>query len=88
MVLKMLNLKYGREDELESDALGVEYMAEAGYDPHALLGVMDVLEKAAGSGKRPPEFMSTHPNPGRRRDTIREAIKKRFPAEMPDGLIK
>lgn len=88
MVLKMINMKYGREDELESDALGVNYMAEAGYDPHALLGVMDVLEKAAGSGKRPPEFMSTHPNPGRRRDTIKEAIQKRFPAEMPEGLIK
>ena len=88
MVLKVINMKYGREDELESDALGVQYMAQAGYDPHALLGVMDVLEQAAGGGKRPPEFMSTHPNPGRRRETIKEAIETGFPEGLPPGLIK
>ena len=35
MVGSMINMSYGREDELESDALGIRIMAEAGYDPRA-----------------------------------------------------
>jgi predicted Zn-dependent protease len=27
----MLNMKYGREDELQSDTLGVRFMSQAGY---------------------------------------------------------
>ena len=48
-------MKYGRDDERQSDALGVRFMAEAGYDPRALIGVMEVLE-AAARGNRRPEF--------------------------------
>ncbi|HMS17777.1 MAG TPA: M48 family metalloprotease [Planctomycetota bacterium] len=70
----VINMKFGRDDELESDRLGVEFMADAGYDPRALLKVMDVLE-AAGGGGRMPEFFSTHPNPNNRRAEIQKAIE-------------
>lgn len=75
VVANMVNMKYGREDELESDDLGVRFMMEAGYNPEALIGVMDILEAASG-GSNVPEFQSTHPAPENRRGKIREAIQK------------
>ena len=83
----MINMKYGREDEVESDTLGVRIMAEVGYDPRALLRVMEVLDKAS-SGSRQPEFLSTHPNPGNRAGVIKGEIAKRYPGGVPDGLTK
>jgi predicted Zn-dependent protease len=87
MVGGMINMKYGREDELESDALGVRIMAEAGYDPRAMLRVMEVLEKASG-GSRQPEFLSTHPNPGNRQEHIKAEIAKRFPDGVPQAQAR
>jgi predicted Zn-dependent protease len=69
------NMKYGRDQELESDDWGVKLMLESGYDPEAMIGVMDILEKASG-GSRVPEMQSSHPSPENRREKIREAIKK------------
>lgn len=83
---QMVNMKYGRNDELESDSLGVRFMAEGGYDPRALLSVMRILEEASGGKARGPEFMSTHPNPGDRQATIEAAIQKEFPNGVPDSL--
>src|SRR5687768_2672710 len=79
MVGSMINMRYGREDELESDALGIRIMAEGGYDPRAMIGVMETLAKAS-SGSRQPEFFSTHPNPENRQARIREQIEKLFPS--------
>ncbi|HUF82496.1 MAG TPA: M48 family metalloprotease [Burkholderiales bacterium] len=87
MVGNMVNMKYGREDEIESDALGVRIVAEAGYDPRSMLRVMEVLEKASG-GSRQPEFLSTHPNPGNRQERIKEEIGKQFAGGVPDGLAR
>lgn len=70
------NMKYGRDQELESDEWGIRLMMEAGYDPEQMIGVMDILEKASGGGGRVPEFQSTHPSPENRREKIREWIEK------------
>lgn len=75
MIGNIVNMKYGRDQELESDDFGVRVMMEAGYDASELIGVMDILERASG-GKRQSEFMSTHPSPDNRRDRIREAIER------------
>jgi predicted Zn-dependent protease len=83
----MINMKYGRDDELESDALGVRIAFEAGYDPRAMAGVMEVLAKASG-GSQQPEFASTHPAPENRQARIKEEIAKRFPSGVPDGLVR
>jgi len=69
------SMKYGRDQELESDDFGVRLMIEAGYDAENLIGVMDILEEASG-GSRVPEFQSSHPSPENRRAKIREAIRK------------
>lgn len=75
MIGNLVNMSYGREQELESDEIGVRLMSSAGYDPHALKGVMAILEKASG-GSRQPEFNSTHPSPENRIERIDEAIQK------------
>jgi beta-barrel assembly-enhancing protease len=87
MVGSMINMSYGREDELESDALGIRIMAEAGYDPRAMIRVMEVLAKASG-GSRQPEFFSTHPAPENRTARIKEAISKQYPNGVPENLRK
>lgn len=82
---QMVQLKYGRQDELEADTLGVRVMSEAGYDPRALLGVMKILEESSG-GRRQSEFMSSHPNPGNREQVISAAIEKLYPNGVPRDL--
>ena len=84
---QLVNMKYGREDEIESDVLGVEFMADAGYDPRAMIGVQQTLKSAAGGG-RAPEFFSTHPNPDNRIGKIEAAIKRVFPNGVPENLQK
>jgi len=85
MVGQMINMKYGREDELQSDTLGVLFMSEAGYDPRSLIKVMQILEDASG-GEAPPEWMSTHPSHGNRVATIQAAIDKLYPQGVPAGM--
>lgn len=82
---QLVNLKYGRGDELEADKFGVQLMSEAGYDPRAMIGVMEVLKASTGGGRQ-PEFFSTHPNPDNRIGKIQEAIKAKYPNGVPEGL--
>lgn len=81
----LINMKYGRNDELEADRYGVRFMTEAGYDPRGLIGLMKILAQAA-QGQRQPEFFSTHPNPENRIAKIQQAIKEEFPNGVPEGL--
>jgi predicted Zn-dependent protease len=53
-------LPFGREHELEADAIGLKYMARAGYDPREAIGFWQRMMQAK-RGQAPPEFMSTHP---------------------------
>ena len=71
----LINMKYGRDDELEADRLGLRLMREAGYDPRAMISVMQKLEKASGGGRQ-PEFASTHPSPANRIERIKEQLEK------------
>lgn len=68
-------LTNGRDDELESDELGVLLMIQSGYDPYQMIEVMKILKAAAGPN-RVPEFQSTHPDPENRIEKIKEAIQK------------
>lgn len=82
---QLLQLKYGRGDELQSDDHGVTYMAKAGYDPRQMIGVMEILKRASG-GSRTPEFASTHPDPGNRAEKIKEQIQQQWPQGVPANL--
>ena len=72
---QLVSMRYGRNDELESDALGVKFMKQAGYDPAGILSLMKILGES-GSGGRQPEFFSTHPNPENRIARIEELIRQ------------
>ena len=85
VVGQLLTMRYSREHELEADRLGVRFMSEAGYDPRAMLAVMQVLA-GASEGSRPPEFFSSHPNPENRMQNIQAAIDAEFPQGIPNGL--
>ena len=86
-VAQMVSMKYGRDDELESDKWGVRLTAMAGYDPRAMIGVMKVLD-AASRGQSPPEFLSTHPKPANRVGYIEQVSAEEFPEGLPSDLEK
>ncbi len=74
--LGILNLRYSRGDENQADELGVRYMGRVGYDPGAMVGVMQMLHAVSGSGDgRVPEWQLTHPYPENREAHIRSLIR-------------
>jgi len=70
--LSMLFLKFGRDDERESDKLGVEYSTKIGYDAQEMAGFFHTLEREGekSGAAEIPNFMSTHPSPGERFETV------------------
>ncbi len=84
-VNQMVNLKYGREDELESDRLGFQFMTEAGYNPKGIVELMKILNSARGASGQ-PEFLSTHPNPANRVQQLIAIIEQNFPQGIPGNL--
>ena len=70
--LGLLLLKFGRDAEMESDRLGVEYSSKIGYDAAEMAGFFNTLERqsAATGSQELPDFLSTHPNPGDRNVTV------------------
>jgi predicted Zn-dependent protease len=87
VVGQLVNMRFGRKDELESDRFGVRFMGETGYDPHALVEVMQILAQSSG-GSRQPEFLSTHPDPGNRRGEIESEIARLYPGGAPERLSR
>jgi predicted Zn-dependent protease len=76
-----LLLPFSRDHESEADAIGLRYMARAGYDPRESVEFWKRMgEATARSGGKPPEFMSTHPS-----DTTRiENLKRLLPGALEE----
>ena len=72
MGLGLMMLQFSREDENQADELGLRYMVRTEYDPRQLASVMTMLDGVtqAGNGGRVPVWLSTHPDPGNRRERI------------------
>jgi len=66
-------LPNSRLQESEADQMGLIFMTIAGYDPGAAVGLWERMDKAS-SGKRPPQFLSTHPNPKTRIIAIKKSL--------------
>ena len=49
---QLVNTRYGRTAELESDQYGIEYMARAGYDPNAAISLQETFVAMSDSGDR------------------------------------
>lgn len=74
--LQLLFMKFGREDESQSDELGVEYASKTGNDGKQMADFFKTLDKLGGSGEgRMPAFLSTHPAPLDRFEKVGELTK-------------
>ena len=69
-------MPFSRKDESEADAIGLHYMARAGYDPQESIRFWQRMENVGG--QQPPEFLSSHPSHGTRIQQLQ--------AEMPKAL--
>jgi predicted Zn-dependent protease len=88
---------YGRDHELESDRLGAEYLARAGYDPQAVIQVIGVLKnqeefekERAKTEKRDPRIyhgvFASHPSADKRlQEVVAEADKYKTPSVPISG---
>ncbi len=84
--LQVLFLKFGRDDESQSDELGFRYMVGAGYDPREATSMFETLDRLSGGG-RIPEWQSTHPAPVNRisRSQERAAAMSQDPSSLRVG---
>jgi len=76
--MQLLFLKFSRDNEREADRLGVEYSSKTGYDAHKMADFFQVLNKMnmASNHGGVPTFLSTHPDPGDRYNSVNlEAAK-------------
>jgi predicted Zn-dependent protease len=64
---------FSRAQELEADALGLEYMAEAGYEPMAAIEFWRRMQQVAGDGGQ-LDFLATHPSSARRIEELLERL--------------
>lgn len=77
--LGVLFLKYGRDDELQSDELGARYESRLGWDPAAVpafLSTLGRLDEAAGDRRGIPGWLSTHPEPLSRVTEIQSLVQQ------------
>ncbi len=86
---------YGRENELEADGLGAQYMYQSGYNPDALLEVIGVLKdyeryqlvQAKSGGKKVGTYhglYSTHPRNDQRLQKVISAAGELKGGAQPD----
>ena len=77
--LGVLFLKYGRDDELQADRLGVQYTGKTGWNPAGVAGMLNTLarlDEANGSNRGVPNWLSTHPAPADRVAQVQRFIQE------------
>jgi predicted Zn-dependent protease len=81
---QLLSLNYSREQEMEADTFGLDYMTRASYDPAAMIEVIEMLERQ--NEVRPIEFFSSHPNPANRKDNVQKQMSTNiYPTDLRTG---
>lgn len=63
-------LPFSRAQESEADRIGLELMAQAGFDPRAAIKLWENMA-AAANGPEPSPFLSTHPSNQKRINALR-----------------
>ena len=78
-----VQLPNSRASESEADEIGIELAAKAGYNPNAAITLWQKMEQV--SGESGPQFMSTHPNPENRQQTLAELAPQMMPFYQQGG---
>ncbi len=68
-------LPYARSHETQADEVGLMLAAAACFDPREAVPLWERMSEASG-GQAPPEFSSTHPNPGTRIQNLSALMPK------------
>ena len=71
-------LPNSRTQESEADVVGQQLMARAGFDPRQAVNLWENM--IAASSSRPPEWLSTHPNPQNRIQELNSRAASLVPA--------
>jgi len=79
-----ITLPNSRTAETEADEIGIELAAKAGYDPEAAVTLWRKMNKLPGG--KPPQFLSTHPNPENREKTLAGLVPKMEPYYEASGV--
>ncbi|MFZ4576107.1 MAG: M48 family metalloprotease [Phycisphaerales bacterium] len=80
-------MTFDRDQESQSDSLGMRYMVRLNYDPQGMKQVMDIL-KAASAGQAQPEWMSTHPLPQTRIQRVTDEIAAGYANTQNNAAFK
>jgi predicted Zn-dependent protease len=72
-----ITLPNSRTAETEADRIGIELAARAGYNPHASVSLWEKMARVGGS--RMPQFLSTHPAPENRMQSLEKLIPEMMP---------
>lgn len=85
VVNHMFQLRFSRHDESEADQWGLKLMTQSGFDPRAMIKVMEIL-KDSGSNEHGPEIFQTHPNPDLRIQQIKAYLTEHPPSsDLSEG---
>lgn len=85
----LLLARYSRDDERQADALGMEYMAKAGYSPNGMIGLMDVLRNLSSHKPSAIEAMfSSHPMSDERYQTAVQSSNTEYASARGQKLLK
>ncbi|MDR6672001.1 M48 family metallopeptidase [Xanthomonas sp. 1678] len=68
-------LPYARSHETQADEVGLMLAAAACFDPQEAIPLWERMSASSG-GQAPPEFSSTHPNPGTRIQNLQALMPK------------
>jgi len=79
-----IKLPNSRIAETESDVIGIELAARAGYDPQAAVSLWEKMAKESGNGNQ-FDFFSTHPAPEKRIQNLRKLVPKMMPYYQQEG---
>jgi len=73
----LVDLKYSRDMESQSDRLGLDYLAASGYAPGEMVRLLQIFVSLSEGGGQ-SEWLSTHPNPENRVQTVQAQIREKY----------
>ncbi|MEO1257686.1 MAG: M48 family metallopeptidase [Bacteroidota bacterium] len=76
LALSLVSLKFSRKHEAEADNYSVNYLCGTDYNASGAAGFFEKIQSESEGSERPPEFLSTHPDPGNRVNDIKARSKE------------